>query len=87
LRLIRPTSNRFAPIRQRQRWDGPRSKAAPSLARSLCPIEQRQTDAAGNFLAKKRVKKTFEYRAEVAETATCGAGLSNTEKVKVRKKS
>jgi hypothetical protein len=32
------------------------------------------------------VKKTFQYRAQVAETTTCGEGLSNTEKVKAKKK-
>jgi hypothetical protein len=48
-------------------------------------VEQLQTDAAGSFSAKKKVKKTFEYRAQVAETATCAAGLSNAEKVKVKK--
>jgi hypothetical protein len=49
-------------------------------------IEQLQSDASGSFSAKEKVKKTFEYRAQVAETATCGPGLSNTEKVKVKKK-
>jgi hypothetical protein len=49
-------------------------------------IEQLQTDAAGNFSTKRKVKKTYEYRAQVAETATCDDGLSNTEKVKVKKK-
>jgi hypothetical protein len=49
-------------------------------------VEQLQTDAAGRFSAKEKVKKTFEYRAQVAETAACAGGLSNTEKVKVRKK-
>jgi hypothetical protein len=48
-------------------------------------IEQLQTDAAGSFFAKKKVKKTFEYRAQVLETATCGGQISNTEKVKVKK--
>jgi hypothetical protein len=48
-------------------------------------VEQLQTDAAGSFFAKKKVKKTFEYRAQVAETATCANGTSNTEKVKVKK--
>jgi hypothetical protein len=47
---------------------------------------QLQTDAAGNFTAKKKVKKTFQYRAQVPETATCGGQVSNTEKVKVKKK-
>jgi hypothetical protein len=48
-------------------------------------FEQLQTNAAGSFSTKRKVKKTFEYRAQVPETATCGPGLSNTEKVKVKK--
>jgi hypothetical protein len=48
-------------------------------------VEQLQTDAAGIFSAKKKVKKTFEYRAQIAETATCAAQTSNTEKVKAKK--
>jgi hypothetical protein len=39
----------------------------------------------GHFSARKRVEKTFEYRAQVPETATCAGGISNTEKVKVKK--
>jgi hypothetical protein len=49
-------------------------------------IEQLQTDAAGAFSTKEKVKKTFEYRAQVPETATCGGQVSNTEKVKVKKR-
>jgi hypothetical protein len=45
-----------------------------------------QTDAQGSFSLKKKVKKTFEYRAQVVETATCLGGLSNIEKVKVKRK-
>jgi hypothetical protein len=48
-------------------------------------VEQLQTDAGGSFSGKRKVKKTFEYRVQVTETATCAAGLSNTEKVKVKK--
>jgi hypothetical protein len=48
-------------------------------------VETLQTDAAGAFSTKEKVKKTFEYRAQVAETGTCGAAASNTEKVKVKK--
>lgn len=48
-------------------------------------VEQVQTDTAGKFSAKEKVKKTYEYLAQVSETATCGSGLSNTEKVKVKK--
>jgi hypothetical protein len=57
----------------------------PSQA-TFTTVEQLQTDAAGRFSAKEKVKKTSEYRAQVAGSATCGAGLSNTEKVKVKKK-
>jgi hypothetical protein len=57
----------------------------PSLA-TFTTIEQLQTDAAGAFSAKKKVKKTFEYRAQVPESATCAGQTSNTEKVKVKKK-
>jgi hypothetical protein len=52
---------------------------------TFATVEQLQTDATGAFSAKQKVKKTFEYRTEVAETASCGGGLSNTEKVKVKK--
>jgi hypothetical protein len=58
----------------------------PSQAATFTTVEQLQTDAAGNFSAKEKVKKTFEYRAQVGETATCLGGVSNTEKVKVKKK-
>jgi hypothetical protein len=53
---------------------------------TFATIEQLQTDAAGAFSTKEKVKKTFEYRAQVSETATCGGQVSNTEKVKVKKK-
>jgi hypothetical protein len=49
-------------------------------------VEQLLTDAGGSFSAKEKVKKTFQYRAQVLETATCDDGVSNTEKVKVKKK-
>jgi hypothetical protein len=52
----------------------------------LSPIEQLQTDAAGNFSAEEKVKKTFQYRAQVPETATCAGQTSNIEKVKVKRK-
>jgi hypothetical protein len=44
-----------------------------------------QTDQAGNFRKEVKVKRAYEYRAQVLETATCGPWLSNTEKVKVKK--
>jgi hypothetical protein len=49
-------------------------------------LEQVQTDALGNFTAKAKIRKTFEFRAQVPETPMCGAQTSNTEKVKVKKK-
>jgi hypothetical protein len=57
----------------------------PSQA-SFTTVEQLQTNAAGNFTTKEKVKKTFQYRAQVGETATCAGQTSNTEKVKVKKK-
>jgi hypothetical protein len=49
-------------------------------------VEQLQTDAAGGFSTKEKVKKTYEYRAQVPETEACLGQTSNTEKVKVKKK-
>jgi hypothetical protein len=53
---------------------------------SFTTFQQLQTDGAGGFSLKTKVKKTFEYRAQVSETATCNGQVSNTEKVKVKKK-
>jgi hypothetical protein len=47
---------------------------------------QLQTDAQGTFSLKKKLRKTFEFRAQVAETDACLGQISNTEKVKVKKK-
>lgn len=44
------------------------------------------TDAEGNYSSKEKAKKTFEYRTQVPETATCNNQVSDTEKVKVKKK-
>lgn len=49
-------------------------------------FDQVQTDAAGNFSDKEKIKKTFQYQAVVGETAECDDGLSATEKVKAKKK-
>jgi hypothetical protein len=49
-------------------------------------FEQLQTDAGGSFSTTEKVKKTFEYQAQVAQTATCAGHTSNTEKVKVKKR-
>ena len=57
----------------------------PSQA-TFTTFAQVQTDAQGSFSLKKKVKKTFQFRAQVVATATCTAALSNIEKVKVKKK-
>jgi hypothetical protein len=57
----------------------------PSQA-TFTTFTQVQTDATGVFSAKRKVKKTFEYRAQVPETDACLGQTSNTEKVKVKKK-
>jgi hypothetical protein len=49
-------------------------------------VEQLQTSATGSFSTKRKVKKTYEYRAQVPETDACLGQTSNTEKVKVNKK-
>ena len=49
-------------------------------------FEQVQADAGGAFAVKEKVKKTYSYRAVVAESDVCAAALSGTEKVKVKKK-
>jgi hypothetical protein len=53
---------------------------------SFTTFTQVQTDSQGGFSLKRKVKKTLEYRAQVVETASCAAALSNSEKVKVKKK-
>jgi hypothetical protein len=57
----------------------------PSQA-SYTAFTQVQTDSQGSFSLKRKVKKTFEFRAQVVETAACTPALSNSEKVKVKKK-
>jgi hypothetical protein len=55
-------------------------------ATTFTTVQELQTDAGGSFSRKRKVKKTFEYRAQLPETATCAGQTSNTEKVKVKKK-
>jgi hypothetical protein len=49
-------------------------------------FQQLQTDSAGGFSLKTKVKKTREYRAVLGENQECEDATSNTEKVKVKKK-
>lgn len=43
-----------------------------------------RTGAAGKFSIKKKIKKTFLYRAVVGETAVCDDATSNREKVRAK---
>jgi hypothetical protein len=57
----------------------------PSQA-TFTTFDQLQTDAAGNFSTKKKIKKTFEWRAVLGETQACENAESGSEKVKAKKK-
>jgi hypothetical protein len=61
-----------------------KKKKAPETA--FATFKTVQTDQAGNFADKVRVKKTRIYRAVVRESASCDEELSNTQKVRVQKK-
>jgi hypothetical protein len=52
----------------------------------FAPLERLQADSAGAFSTKERVRKTYEYRAEVTESAGCRSAVSETQKVKAKKK-
>jgi Tol biopolymer transport system component len=47
---------------------------------------QLQTDGAGNFSVKQKIKKTFEWRGVLTQSAQCVAANSNSERVKAKKK-
>jgi hypothetical protein len=61
-----------------------KSKRAPDT--EFAAFETVQTDQAGNFADKVKVKKTRIYRAVVSETEVCDDETSNTQKVRVQKK-
>ena len=44
-----------------------------------------QTDSAGSFAEKLKVKRTFVYRAKVGENEACDDAVSNSEKVRAKK--
>ena len=44
------------------------------------------TDTTGNYTLKTKIKKTYFYRAVVAETDACDDETSNSQKVRVQKK-
>ena len=44
-----------------------------------------QTTATGAFSLIQKIKKTFEYRAQLAASPGCNAGTSTTERVKAKK--
>ena len=45
------------------------------------------TSATGGFRAKVKVKRTFRYRAQVAEGGGCAAAVSGAEKIRVKRAS
>jgi Beta-propeller repeat len=53
---------------------------------SFTTFESLQTNASGGFSTSVKVRKTFEYRAVLAETAACEDATSTSEKVKAKKK-
>jgi subtilisin-like proprotein convertase family protein len=61
-----------------------KKKKAPETA--FATFKTVQTDLAGNFADKVRVKKTRIYRAVVQESESCDDEVSNTQKVRVQKK-
>jgi hypothetical protein len=52
---------------------------------SYTTFAQLQTDAQGTFSTTVKVRKTFQYQAQVPAAGGCGGQVSNTEKVKVKK--
>jgi hypothetical protein len=61
-----------------------KAKNAPDTA--FATFRTVQTDQAGNFADKVKVKKTRIYRGVVPETEACDDELSNTQKVRVQQK-
>ena len=53
---------------------------------AFATFAQVQSDAQGGFSLKLKLKKTFEFRAQLLETAACTAALSDSERVKVKKR-
>lgn len=47
---------------------------------------QLQSDAAGNFSVKRKIKKTFQYRAVLGQTQACEDATSSSETVKAKKR-
>jgi hypothetical protein len=60
-----------------------RKKSQPDSAFSA--FESMQTDAAGNFAGRVKVRNTYVYRAQLPETEACDDEVSNTKTVRVQK--
>jgi hypothetical protein len=54
---------------------------------SFAILAQVQTNAAGSFSTKRRIKKSYVYRAFIAETLACDAATSASKKVKLKRNS
>jgi hypothetical protein len=55
-------------------------------ATTFTTFETLQTDAAGNFSTKEKIKKTFQWQVVLTENQNCDDATSNSEKVKAKKK-
>jgi hypothetical protein len=82
-------------VRLSGRLDAPADKADCEAAQTVS-IERKHggdfgvvatatTDGDGDFSAKLKVKRPSTFRATVAATGTCGAGVSDTEKLTLKK--
>jgi hypothetical protein len=57
----------------------------PKQKTSFTTFKQIQTDSAGRFSTKQRIKKTYVYRAILAENLVCDAAASPKGKVKAKR--
>jgi hypothetical protein len=55
-------------------------------ATTFTTFETLQTDAAGSFSTKEKIKKTFQWQVVLTENQNCDDATSNSEKVKAKKK-
>jgi hypothetical protein len=98
LEISKPKVNKGKKVRFYGRLDSPDNEQACESNQTIelqrkkayqddfVGFEQVQTDAAGSYSTKEKVKKTYDYRAQVGEGGGCDDQVSDTEKVKVKKR-